>query len=175
MCNLNNEGGLQENLDILPLLTEESYLKAYPEERKARAFLDFCREGDFKAIVGMLQNDDEDDEDDEDESMQDGQRIDFLRYQDPVGDMRSGLHYAVEAGSREVVWLLLLVASNLDMMEFPALVFQEAGSMGIMRGDMEGKTDIRTLRDAQGRTAEQVAAEMDGIWHGWPGSGRLAA
>ncbi|KAJ4346622.1 uncharacterized protein N0V89_010553 [Didymosphaeria variabile] len=123
LCTLNNEGGLQENLDILPLLTEESYLKAYPNERKCRAFLEFCREGDMQAIVGMLQgdNEDSDEDEDEDEEMADDDAegsadvgIDaLLRYQDPIGEMQSGLHAAVQAQSREVAWLLLLLASNL--------------------------------------------------------------
>jgi hypothetical protein len=169
LCALNNEGGLQENLDILPLLTEESYLKAYPEERKARAFLEFCREGDLEAIVGMIRQDPED----EDESEQD-QSIDFLWYQDPIGDMQSGLHAAVSGGSREVAWLLLLMASEFDLMQMPPEVFQEASALGIMRGDMTGKPDIRTMRDAQGRSAEDLAEELGGVWHGWAYTGRLA-
>lgn len=77
----------------------------------------------MSAIVDMLT--DEDEEEDEEE-MQEERKIDILRYQDPIGDMQSGLHAAVLGGSREVAWLLLLLASNLDMQEFPALVFQEA-------------------------------------------------
>lgn len=98
---------------------------------------------------------------------------DFLLYQDPIGDMQSGLHAAVAGGSREVAWLLLLMASEFDLMQFPPEVFQEASALGIMRGDMTGRTDIRTLRDSQGRTAEQVAND-EGVWHGWGGTGRLA-
>lgn len=171
LCNLNNEGGLLEDLDILPLLTEESYLKAYPEERKCRAFLEFCREGDVSAIVDMLK--DEDEEGDEEE-MQEERKIDILRYQDPIGDMQSGLHAAVLGGSREAAWLLLLLASNLNIQEFPVLAFQEAGALGVMREDQTDKADIRSLRDANGRTAEELAAEMGGVWVGWPGTGRLA-
>lgn len=180
LCNLTNEGGLQENLDLLPLLTEESYLKAYPEDRKCRAFLEFCREGDYKAIIDMLQ-DDEVDEDDEDEEMADDDQpekdvgIDrLLRYQDPIGEMQSGLHAAVQAQSREVAWLLLLLASNLDLLEFPPQVFQEAAAMGIMRGLTEDKADIRSLRDAKGKSAEDYANEIGGVWNGWTGNGRLA-
>ncbi|GAB7346620.1 hypothetical protein MBLNU459_g1758t1 [Dothideomycetes sp. NU459] len=186
LCTLHNEGGLQEGLDILPLLTEESYLRAYPEDRICRAFLEFCREGDVAAVVDLLKscgdNDEEDDEDDDD--MDDDDMDDepgpkktmdeILRYQDPIGDMQSGLHAAVAGGSREIAWLLLLLASQLPELEFPALVYQEAASLGIMRDDQTGKVDIRTLKDSQGRTAEQLAAEMGGVWHGWSGTGRLA-
>jgi hypothetical protein len=182
LCSLNNEGGLQEELDILPLLSEESYLKAYPEDRKSRAFLEFCREGDYQAIIGMLQDDEvEEDDEDEDEEMGDSDQpgkevgIDkMLRYQDPIGDMQSGLHAAVQAQSREVAWLLLLLASNYDLLEFPAQVFQEAESLGIMRGLTEDKVDIRSLRDANGKTAEDIANEVGGVWVGWSGNGRLA-
>lgn len=121
-----------------------------------------------------------DDDDESDDEMDDEPRgpkksaDQVLRYQDPIGDMQSGLHAAVAGGSREVAWLLLLLASNLSEMEFPALVYQEAASLGVMRDDQTGKVDIRSLRDADGKTAEQLAAEMGGVWNGWPGSGRLA-
>ncbi|KZM22294.1 uncharacterized protein EKO05_0000173 [Ascochyta rabiei] len=182
LCNLNNEGGLQENLDLLPLLTEESYLKAYPEDRKCRAFLEFCREGDYKAIIDMLQDDEVDEVDeDEDEEMGDDDQPDkevgidrLLRYQDPIGEMQSGLHAAVQAQSREVAWLLLLLASNLDLMQFPPEVFQEAAAMGIMRGLTEDKVDIRSLKDANGKFAEDYANEIGGVWNGWTGNGRLS-
>lgn len=159
-------------------MTEESYLRAYPEDRICRAFLEFCREGDVSAIVDLLKSCDDDDE--SDDEMDDEPRgpkksaDQVLRYQDPIGDMQSGLHAAVAGGSREVAWLLLLLASNLSEMEFPALVYQEAASLGVMRDDQTGKVDIRSLRDADGKTAEQLAAEMGGVWNGWPGSGRLA-
>ncbi|KAJ4303253.1 hypothetical protein N0V90_002146 [Kalmusia sp. IMI 367209] len=179
LCNLNNEGGLQENLDILPLLTEESYLKAYPNERKCRAFLEFCREGDMQAIIGMLQGDSDDEDEDEemaDEETEKEVGIDaLLRYQDPIGEMQSGLHAAVQAQSREVAWLLLLLASNFPLLEFPPEVFQEAETLGIMRGLTEDKTDIRSMRDANGKTAEDLAREIGGVWAtGWVGTGKLA-
>ncbi|KAF2244988.1 hypothetical protein BU26DRAFT_90501 [Trematosphaeria pertusa] len=179
LCNLNNEGGLQEDLDILPLLTEESYLRAYPEERKCRAFLEFCREGDVRAIIGMLQDDSDDEDDDEDmaESELPGRKIgadELLRYQDPIGEMQSGLHAAVQAQSREIAWLLLLLASNLPLTEIPAEVFQEAETLGIMRGLTEDKTDIRNMKDANGKTAEDLAKVIGGVWTGWVGNGRLA-
>lgn len=172
LCDLNNEGGLQEGLDILPLLTEESYLRAYPEDRKCRAFLEFCREGDFHAIVDLLKSCEDDDADDQYPEGQESQgrekTVDeILRYQDFLGEMQSGLHAAVENDHREVAWLLLLLASNLPELEFPALVFQEAGSLGVMRTEQEGLVDIRTLKDREGRTAAEMAAAKDGVWHGW--------
>ncbi|KAL1646329.1 hypothetical protein SLS58_003286 [Diplodia intermedia] len=172
LSHIHNEGGQQQNVDILPLLSEEGYLKTYPEERKCRAFLEFCREGDYDAVIAMLQDDDSDGSDDED-AMQDGPKMDILRYQDTLGDMQSGLHAAVQGGSQEIVWLLLLLASKLDLSQFPREVFDIAKQFGVEREDQAGKEDIRTLKDAQGRTAEALAAELGGVWAGWPGTGRL--
>ena len=129
-----------------------------------------------------MQDDEEDEEDEEeDQDMQDSEQgrrkigpDELLRYQDPIGDMQSGLHAAVQAGSREVAWLLLLLASNLDLLEFPPEVFQEAEALGIMRGITEGKVDIRSLKDVDGKSAEDLAKEIGGVWIGWSGTGRLS-
>jgi hypothetical protein len=190
LVDMNNEGGKQEGIDIFPILQEESYLRAYPEERKCRAFLEFCREGDHKAIVDLLNSGDDEDSDDSDEEMDDDDDghanrenpmsgpskspAEILRYQDPLGGMQSGLHAAAANGHREVAWLLLLLASELPQIEFPPLVFQEAAAMGIMREDQDGLTDIRSLRDASGRSAEDVAVQEGGVvWNGWIHNQRL--
>ena len=47
-------------------------------------------------------------------------------------------------------------------------------ALGITREDQTGKADIRSLKDGEGRTAEQLAAERGGIWSDWLGSGRLS-
>lgn len=169
-CSLHNEGGIQEGLDLLPTLTEEAYCNANPEERKPRAFLEFCRNGDLPAIIEMLQTDDDDEED---STMSPS---DILRYQDPIGKKHSGLHAAVEGKSREVVWLLLLLASKLDLQSFPAAVFQEAGTLGVMRddNDVESKADIRTFVNAKGQTAEQLAAQVGPPFNDWIGHGLLS-
>ena len=171
LCNLENEGGLQEGLDILPLLTEESYLKAYPEERRCRAFLEFCGEGDIEAIVDLL--DDGEDEAEEDNGNT-GAKIDALRYQDPMGSMNSGLHIAVVNRREEVAWLLLLLASNLELDQFPSEVLQTAEKMGVARENQIGKMDIRVLKDAEGSTAEQLAQQTGGTWNTWLELGRLS-
>ena len=132
----------------------------------------------------MLHGDDDedvdelDDEDEEDATARvvaaKARNIDILRYQDPIGEMQSGLHAAVEAKSREVAYLLLLLASNIDLQQFPAAVFQEAAALQIMRGDVEGKPDIRGLRDAQGQTAEELAVKVGGPWSDWIGKALLS-
>ena len=185
LVDLNNEGGLQHQIDIAPILKEESYLRAYPEERRCRAFLEFCREGDHRAIAQLLltcEDDDEDDEETDKDDMTDDDQPrssvktahEILRYQDPIGDMQSGLHCAVANGHREVAWMLLLLASSLPELDFPALVYQEAAALGVMRENQGGKQDIRGLRDSASRTAEDVAREVGVIWTGWVGNGRLA-
>lgn len=170
LCRLNNEGGVQEGFDLMPILIEEAYCNAHPRERKPRAFLEFCRNGDLPAIVEMLQDDDEDTDEDRD-TPEPMSTADMLRYQDPIGKQYTGLHAAIEAKSREVVFLLLLLASKLDLQRLPASVFQEAAVLDIMRNDaeVESNPDIRAARDAQGRTAEQLAAQVGPPFHDWIG------
>ena len=172
LCNLKNEGGLQRGLDILPILTEETYLKAYPEERKCQAFLEFCGAGDVEAIVGLLgANEDDDDSDRGDTDVEGG--LDVLRYQDVIRTMNSGLHIAVQNQKPEVAWLLLLLASTLDPSEFPPEVKHAAEGFGLHRQPQEGKVDIRSLQDNDGMNAEQRAVALGGVWEEWVGSGRL--
>ena len=176
LVDLNNEGGFQRQIDIFPLLREEQYLRTYPEETKSRAFLEFCREGDYHAVAELLKSCDQTDEDPEHAlAVSDKSADEILRYQDPIGEMESGLHVAVANGHREMAWMLLLLASEYPTMEFPALVFQEASVLGVMREEYQsGNVDIRRLKDAQGRTAEDIAREVGVIWNGWVGNGRLA-
>ena len=163
LCDLRNEGGIQEGLDILPLLTEESYLQAYPEERRARAFLEFCREGDVEAICDLLLGEDDRVSAGEDEVVADESRVptpvEILGYQDPLGSMYSGLHVAVIHEQVKVIWILLLLASGLDRQCFPAEVLQAAQQTdhGKVAGLRDRVVDIRSLRDANGMTAAQHA------------------
>ena len=143
------------------MLTEESYLKAYPEERKSRAFLQFCGDGDVEAIVDLLRDYDEDEDD-----VISAHGGDALRYQDHIGSLDSGLHVAVQNQRIEVAWLLLFLASTLEITEFPAEVLQAAERFGLSREET-GKTDIRSLKDAHGRTPEQRAREVGGVWTQW--------
>lgn len=188
LCNIKNEGGYEAGLDILPLLTEECYLKTFPDERRARAFLEFCREGDVEAIVSLLVDvdiDEEDEEgdgkdgrnDDDDEKCEEIEkaRIDVLRYQDSTSSMESALHVAIRHGRTEVAWLLLLLASTIPTSEFPPEVFQAAEQLQLSREEQQGKVDIRTLRNEEGMTAADVAKVLGGIWNDWLISGRLMA
>ena len=167
LCNLNNEGGLQEGLDIMPLLIEASYLKTYPEERRGRAFVEFAGEGDVISMIDMLREDAED---------SDGEAaIDLLRYQDPLGGMGSALHAAVNSNNVIVAWLLLWLASGLDTARFPEEIATQAQEMELSRADMTGKLDVRILKDSDGMTAEQRATIAGGIWSEWIKHGWLNA
>lgn len=172
-CNVNNEGGLQQGFDILPILKEESYLKTFPEERKARAFLEFCAEGDVGAILDLVNG--EDDEDSKMTGTGEGaaKPIDVLRYQDPLGSLGTGLHVAIQNEQEEVVWLLLFLATSLEPNRFPSDVTQAAETLGAVRQSHTGKVDIRVLQDSQHRTAEELARRLGGRWEEWIESGRL--
>ena len=169
LCSLKNEGGLQENLDILPILAEESYLRAFPEERKCRAFLQFCASGDVEAITDMLQDEDEEEGDDGGGEADDPQfpPARLLRYQDGLGSLDTGLHLAVANDKTEIAWLLLVLASSLETSRFPPEVIAAARGAGISRPDQVGLADIRSLKNSQGMTAGDLAKSKGGVWDQW--------
>ncbi|KAJ8130063.1 hypothetical protein O1611_g3566 [Lasiodiplodia mahajangana] len=154
-----NEGGIQEGLDILPAITEEAYLEANPQARPARAFHVMCSEGDVDGIVDLLR--DIDQGDGEEPALSPAQ---LIRYQDPLANMKSGLHLAIEQGREEVVWLLLWIASPLRTDAFPGPLREIAQAMGLQRPDTPPSDDIRALKDDRGRAAEAIAAEREGPW-----------
>jgi hypothetical protein len=161
-----NEGGVQENLDILPLITEEAYLDANPAARPARAFLTMCAEGDVAGIVELLKSIEEDRDEDN------MSPTELLRYQDLLDEMKTGLHLAIEKNQQEAVWLLLWLASSLPTAVFPEEVTQAAQVMNAGR-EMADGTDIRSIRDEQHQTAEDLARTVGGVWAGLVGAGVL--
>lgn len=154
-----SEGGVQDNYDILPFVTEEAYLAANPEARPARAFHVMCSEGDVDGVVELLRDTEQGSA--ETPALSAPQ---LLRYQDPLGGNKSGLHLAVEKGQDEVAWLLLWLASPLRTEAFPETAVAAAQAMGLQRPNAAPQDDVRALRDDQGRTAEAVAAAMGGHW-----------
>jgi hypothetical protein len=157
LCTVRNEGGVQENFDILPPATEEAYLRTYPEERRGHAFLEFCREGDVDAIIHMIKDEDDAEEDDEDdeEGAQPDDNAETLRYQGTFeGIQGSGLHVAIRYGRQEVAWLILALASSLDWSKFPPNVLQAMQNFELGPQDRTKGKDIRTLKDPEGRTAK---------------------
>lgn len=149
-----NEGGVQDNFDVLPSITEEAYLEANPEARPARAFHVMCSEGDVGGIVELLQDLEQDET-----SMSAGK---LVRYQDPLAANTTGLHLAVEKGQEEVLWLLLWLASPLATELFPEAALAAAQSIGLQRSSTSSADDIRAFQDNRGRTAEAVASGLGG-------------
>lgn len=167
LCIVRNEGGVQTNFDILPAATEEAYLRAYPEERRGHAFLDFCREGDIDAIIHLIR-DEEDDERDE------GEIDDILRYSGTFeGAEGSGLHVAIRYKQEEVAWLLLALGSSLNWSRFPPAVLQAMESFGLSQEDRKPGTDIRSLQDGQQRSPAKLAEDIGTPWNEWIKDGRL--
>lgn len=162
-----NEGGVQEDLDILPSITEEAYLAANPAAAPARAYHVMCGEGDVGGIVELLRNA-EQSAGDEDLTV-----AQLVRYQDPLSDNQSGLHVAIQKGQDEVVWALLWLASSLSSHVIPEVVSQSAQAMGLERPHVTRSDDIRALQDSQGRTAEAIATQMGGVWKPLVDSGVL--
>jgi hypothetical protein len=166
LCTVRNEGGEQPQYDILPSSTEEAYLRAYPEERRAHAYLEFCREGDIDAIVNLVKDVDEDDAG--------GDEIDVLRYTGTFeGIEGSGLHVAIRYNQQEVAWLIVALASNLDWSQFPPNLLQAMEGLGLSKEDRQPGTDVRTLKDSEGRTPFTLAKGLGGVWKEWTESGRL--
>lgn len=168
LCNLDNEGGLQEGIDIMPLLVEASYLKAYPEDRKGRAFVEFAAEGDAMSMLDMLAEHDSDDG-----QQQATTDTEIVRYQDPLGGMNSALHVAVVNNNEGVAWLVLWLASGLDDDVFPAEIVRHAQEMEISRRSLAGQVDIRNLTNSEGMTAAQLAKERGELWTRWVDAGWL--
>ena len=63
-----------------------------------------------------------------------------------MGGMSSGLHVAIRARQDQLAWMLILLASNLALDQFPPEVHEG------------GKVDIRTLRDAEGEDARAAGS-----------------
>lgn len=148
-----SEGSTGEPLDLLPTLKEEAYLSTNPDARPARAMQTMCVEGDVQGILDLLSESD------------DSERDALLGYQDPLNGMRSGLHLAVENGQLEVFWLLMWLGSGLPQERFPDEVWGLVQALEVGRRG-PGGGDIRSLRDESGRTAGDLAAEIEGVWKG---------
>ena len=168
LCTVRSEGGEEKNFDILPAATEEAYLRTYPEERRGHAYLQFCREGDIDAIVQLMRDADEADAEEEEDD------LDIVAYSGRTEELSgTGLHVAVRYGREEVAWLLLAVASTLDWSKFPSAVLQAMNDLQLSKKDRRSNGDIRSQKDANGETAEDVAMSLGGRWETWLRDGLL--
>ncbi|KAK1750869.1 hypothetical protein QBC47DRAFT_88608 [Echria macrotheca] len=152
-----NEGGVQEDLDILPVLTEEAFLAAHPEARPARAMHTMASEGDVTGIVSLLADVDTDED-------VDSTAPQLLRWTDRLNGGRSALHVAIEANQEEVFWLLLWLGSGVKTDFFPQPVIQSASDLGLPRREVPLDEDIRFIADESGRVPAQIMAEMGAPW-----------
>lgn len=161
-----NEGGVQTDIDLLPFITEEAYLDSHPEARPARAVQVMCSQGDVTGVVELLR----------DASDQVTDLGSLVRYQDPLSAMKSALHLAVENTQEEALWLLLWLASAMPTTAFPEPARQAAEAMGVGRLTVTPDGDIRSLRDSQGRTPEDLARQMQmsASWSGLVEAGVLS-
>lgn len=167
LCTVRNEGGIQQDYDILPSASEEQYLTTYPEERIGHAFLEFIRQGDLDAVLHLIKDTELDDSDD------DTEKVDILRYQGTFeGIEGSGLHVAVRYNQPQIAWLLLVLGSSYPWDKFPASVLGAMKEFNLSKEDRRAGTDLRSLKDSEGRTAADVAKEVGG-WAEWIQSGRL--
>lgn len=138
------------------MLTEEAYLETHPDERRNRAFLTMCSEGDVLGAVELLKD-----------AASEGENVRaIVLYRDALAKGKSALQIALEKKHEEAVWLLLYLASpRLPLEAFPDEAVAAAQSMGVDRmppGD--GGEDIVSLRDDEGRSAEDYARAVAPVW-----------
>lgn len=160
LCRYSSDGGVEENYDILPVLTEEAYLESHPDERRNRAFLTMCAEGDVLGAVELLK-----DAASAEEGGGGGADVRaIVLYRDALANGKSALHIAIERSQEEAVWLLLFLGSpKLPTEAFPEEALAAAQSMGVDRMPA-GAEDIVSIRDEQGRSAEDYASAMAPAW-----------
>lgn len=153
-----SDEGEMEDVDLLPILTEEAFVLAHPEAVSARAVHDYCDTDDLEGLTRLLVKC---------EKMYDeGHGLsppDVLGWQNPLDEMRSALHVAVEGCQTRTLWFLLYVSSNLPLKFFPPDALKAAEELGVnRRPKVKNERDIRHLRTTLGQTAEDMAREKKG-------------
>lgn len=153
-CRYESDGGVEENYDILPVLTEEAFLETHPDERRNRAFLTICGEGDVLGAVELLKD-----------AASEGDDVRaIVLYRDSLAKGKSALQIALEKQQEEVVWLLLYLGSpRLPTQAFPDEAIAAAQSLGVDRMPPGGE-DIVCLKDDEGRSAEDYASALAPVW-----------
>lgn len=159
-----SDGGVEENYDILPILAEEAYLESHPDQRRPRAFLTMCGEGDVLGAVDLLR----------DAAQEDNADVrGIVLTRDALARGRNALQLALEKEQEEAVWLLLYLASpKLGLEQFPEQALGAALDMGLDRMPAGGE-DIVAMRDEDGLCAEDYARRMAPIWDRLVGAGVL--
>lgn len=155
LCRYSSDGGVEENYNILPVLTEEAYLENHPAERRSRAFLTMCAEGDVLGAVDLLKD-----------AASEGDDVkNIVLYRDTLAGGKSALQIALEKTQEEAVWLLLYLASpRMPTEAFPDEALAAAMSMDVDRMPAGGAQDITELRDDEGHSALDYARAMAPTW-----------
>ncbi|PSR81835.1 hypothetical protein BD289DRAFT_372133 [Coniella lustricola] len=157
LCRYSSDGGVEESYNILPVLTEEAFLESHPTERRHRAFLTMCGEGDVLGTVDLLKD-----------AAADGDDVrTIVLYRDALAGGKSALQIALEKNHEEVVWLLLYLASpRMPTEAFPDEAIAAAMSMEVdrMPADSGAAVDITELRDDEGRSALEYARALAPTW-----------
>ncbi|KJR80994.1 uncharacterized protein SPSK_05472 [Sporothrix schenckii 1099-18] len=171
-----NESGLQEGYDVYSDIAEEAYYSTYPQFLRARPFLAMCSEGHVEGIIELCQEADKEEEEGQDDADEDDEMEDdepsvpvmrsaaLLRYQDPLNQMATGLHVAIANDQITVAYLLLYLASQLPVDQFPPELLQFAAQIGRPEQAILENVDIRSLQTAEGETAEVLALRKGDMW-----------
>ncbi|KAK0701508.1 hypothetical protein B0T21DRAFT_397479 [Apiosordaria backusii] len=150
--------GMQENLNILPHLTEESHLLSHPSHRPARALHTLSSEGDTSGLLELLADADSDPE----ITLSLPQ---LLSFRDPLNNSKTALHVALENTQEEIFWLLLWLASGVHTSVFPEQVVQSCEGVGLPRRQTVPKEeDLRFIPDGEGSTPGRYCVELGGAW-----------
>lgn len=135
---------------------EEAYLEAHPTELRNRRFLTMCAEGDVDGAVMLL----------EDAAAEGGgdEVRGVVLSRDALAGGKSALQISLERKQEAAVCLLLYLASpRMPTEAFPEEVIAEAANRGLDRMPGGGE-DIVSVRDAEGRSAEDYARALAPVW-----------
>ncbi len=157
-----NEGGVQDGLDILPILTEEAFLLSNPEARPARAMHLMAAEGDISGIVDLLRDAEQPQDDDQETRMGVKQ---LLLWKDPLNGGKGILHIAIESRQEGVFWLTLWLNSAVPPHLFPEAAVQGAHAIGLERLPIRAaEDDVRFVQDESGAKAEDICQQIGYPW-----------
>lgn len=154
------DDGTPEDVDMLPLLTEEAMVIMYPHTARAHTLHDYCALGDTVGISKCLM---------EAEALSSVGRsmtpAELLVWCDPLRHGRTCLHAAVQHQRYDVAWLLLYVASTLPIAYFSPAILHAVRNLGISRRpEVDAAADIRSIVDINGDTPEMLALQIGGVW-----------
>ncbi|KAH8887779.1 hypothetical protein GQ53DRAFT_749469 [Thozetella sp. PMI_491] len=169
LARYSNEGGVEENLDILPTITEEAFLASNPEARPARAMHLMAAEGDIVGIVDLLR-DAEQPQEEGDEPHMDAKQL--LLWRDPLNRGRNIVHIAVQSRQEEVFWLALWLSSALSSQRFPEPAVQAAQALGLDRLPVSAiEDDVRFVQDERGAKPEDICHQAGSPWSNFVANG----